>query len=74
MAGVELGEGRQISADLWTHTDGGPRGQAVSLEMVEGNDEAGSCAPPIFHIGTAPPPGLSRVRADLCRSPPQWLR
>lgn len=40
LEGVDLGEGRQVKADLWTHTNGGPRGQAVSLEMVEGNDEA----------------------------------
>jgi len=38
--GPDLGEGRQAIADLWTHTEGPPRGQAVSLELPDGDSEA----------------------------------
>jgi len=37
--GSDLGEGRQVTADLWTHTEGPPRGQAVSLELPDGDSE-----------------------------------
>jgi len=36
----DLGESRQIVADLWTHTKGGPRGQSVDLHLPDGDSEA----------------------------------
>jgi len=35
----DLGEGRQAVLDLWTHTEGAPRGQEVSLDLPDGEDE-----------------------------------
>lgn len=36
----DLGEGRQAVVDLWTHSEGPPKGQKVSLELPEGDSEA----------------------------------
>merc|ERR1711924_245579 len=36
----ELGESRRAVADLWTHTEGAPRGLAVDLHLPDGDSEA----------------------------------
>jgi len=38
--GPVLGESRRVVADLWTHTEGAPRGLAVDLHLPDGDAEA----------------------------------